>query len=89
MVSLGIAVITVIAVFAVLRANVQRLIKKSDDHTNDLTLIKNQMVKFASMKEVREEFVSREVFTQIQRHFDDKFKRLEGGVNKILEKLEK
>ena len=89
MVSFGLAIISGIVMFTVLRANVQRLCAMSRDHANDIIKIKEQVGKLASIREVRQEFVSKEMFTQIRQHFDDEFKRLELGLNKILTKLEK
>jgi hypothetical protein len=41
------------------------------------------------MKEVRDEFVSKEMFHQMQKHIDEKFDKLEMGLAKILDKLER
>lgn len=89
MVSFGLALAGGIGIFAVLRSNVQRLAKVSDKIVDDITSIEKKMVQFSSMREVREEFVSKELFAQMQKHFDDRFKRVENGITKILTKLEK
>ncbi len=89
MVSFGLALVGGVSIFAVLRAKVQRLGETSEQIVDNLTLIKGQIVQLATMREVRQEFVSKEMFAQMQSHFDDKFNRLERGVNKILEKMEK
>lgn len=89
MVSLGLALIGGISISAVLRSNVQRLSKSSENHDNDITSLKEKIMLMASIREVREEFVSKEMFSQMRKHFDDKFERLERGLNKILTKMEK
>jgi hypothetical protein len=42
-----------------------------------------------TMEQVRAEFVSKEMFKQMEKHIDEKFDKLENGIDKILNKLEK
>ncbi len=49
-------------------------------------------VKFTStpsMEKVRAEFVSKEMFKQMEKYMDGKFKTLENGIDKILFRLDK
>ena len=39
------------------------------------------------MKEVRDDFVSKEMFRQMEKHIDEKFGKLELGITKILDRL--
>lgn len=124
MVSLGVALAGSVAMFAVLKANVKRLVKATDEQAenlvlinkfvnekrplldylskskkevvrrldnqrDDLTALKEKSGQSPSMRDVREEFVTKEIFRQMQNHFDDRFKRIEDGLSKILTKLEK
>lgn len=63
--------------------------KKLDFHNADITKLKQEITQVPTMKEVREEFVSKEMFKQMEKHIDEKFDRVEVGLSKILEKLEK
>ena len=122
-VSVAIALVGVVSVFAVMRANVNSLneenkeqakkleqlekfksenvpvikhlsnvenlaFKKIDNHSNLLTSLREQIGQVPSMKEVRDEFVTKELFLQMQKHMDEKFDHLDKGLEKILDKLE-
>ena len=122
-VSVAIALVGVVSVFAVMRANVNSLneenkeqakkleqlekfksenvpvikhlsnvenlaFKKIDNHSNLLTSLREQIGQVPSMREVRDEFVTKELFLQMQKHMDEKFDHLDKGLGKILDKLE-
>ena len=122
-VSVAIALVGVVSVFAVMRANVNSLneenkeqakkleqlekfrnenepviahlskveglmFTKIDLHSELLTALKEQVGQAPSMKEVRDEFVTKELFLQMQKHMDEKFDHLDRGLGKILDKLE-
>ena len=61
---------------------------KIDSHSEALTSLKEQVSQAPSMKEVRDEFVTKELFLQMQKHMDEKFDNLDKGLAKILDKLE-
>jgi phosphopantetheine adenylyltransferase len=63
--------------------------KKLDDHSNALVEVKEKITQAPTMTEVRNEFVSKEMFKQMEKHIDEKFDKLENGIEKILTKLEK
>ena len=48
---------------------------KIDSHSESLTSLKEQVGQVPSMKEVRDEFVTKELFLQMQKHMDEKFDR--------------
>ena len=64
-----------------------RIIDEIEDINNKILEIKSLTSKFLTAKEVREEFVSKEMFQQLEKHMDEKFSKLEMGLEKILEKL--
>jgi len=63
--------------------------KKLDEHGNSIVELNQKVTQSPTMKEVRDEFVSKEMFKQMEKHIDEKFDRVEMGLSKILEKLEK
>jgi len=67
----------------------QALTKKLDFHSENITRLNQQISQAPTMKEVRDEFVSKEMFHQMQKHIDEKFDKLEMGLAKILDKLER
>ena len=70
-------------------SNVENLaFKKIDNHSNLLTSLKEQIGQVPSMREVRDEFVTKELFLQMQKHMDENFSRLGEGLRKVLDKLE-
>ena len=70
-------------------SNVEDLVsKKIDNHSNLLTSLREQIGQVPSMREVRDEFVTKELFLQMQKHMDEKFDHLDKGLGKILDKLE-
>ena len=62
--------------------------RKLDSHSNALTGLQEHVGQVPSMKEVRDEFVTKELFLQMQKHMDEKFDNLDKGLAKILDKLE-
>jgi ribosome-associated translation inhibitor RaiA len=69
------------AIFKILKS----LGEKVDTHSESLSEYKVEIKSTVSMKEVRAEFVSKELF----KHIDEKFDKLENGIEKILNKLGK
>ncbi len=63
--------------------------KKLDEHAGAIVTVKEKITQAPTMKEVRDEFVTKEMFKQMEKHIDEKFDRVEMGLSKILEKLEK
>lgn len=61
---------------------------KIDAHSESLTSLKEKVGQAPSMKEVRDEFVTKELFMQMQKHMDEKFDHVDKGLAKILSKLE-
>ena len=61
--------------------------KKLDEHSSAIVAVKEKITQAPTMKEVRDEFVSKEMFKQMEKHIDEKFDRVELGLSKILEKL--
>jgi len=122
-ISLIIAIVTAIATYAVMRNNVDRLVKenekqkadidnlekfknenaqrieylmkasdelkqKAQEQSESITSLKEKVAQAPTMKEVRQEFVSKEMFNQMQKHIDEKFQMVQSGIQKILEKLD-
>ena len=101
MVSLAIAVAGGIATFAITKNRVDNNDKQILTILSDVKEIKNKLsshsellsehnIKIqtgASMKEVRAEFVSKEMFKQLEKHMDEKFSRVERGISEILREL--
>ena len=64
------------------------MFSKLDSHSETLTKLKEQVSQAPTMKEVRDEFVTKELFLQMQKHMDERFDSLGKTLNKILDKLE-
>lgn len=123
MVSIGLALITLIAGYAIMRNNVAKGMeadakqdtkievlekfmnekkplldhlsrveeafgKKIDFQAKELVELKTKLANVPTMEEVRVEFVSKEMFNQMKEHIDEKFDRVESGIDKILIKLD-
>ncbi len=67
----------------------QALGGKVDELKDEVTTHKVKLANAPSMEQVRSEFVSKEMFKQMEKHMDGKFETLENGIDKILAKLEK
>ena len=63
--------------------------KKLDNHSRDITELQQKITQTPTMTEVRNEFVTKEMFKQMEKHIDEKFDKLESGIEKILNKLDK
>lgn len=123
-ISLFIAVIGAIATYAVMRNNVDRLVKENEKLKTDFTelekfknetkpqfyamtkacdeikdkqaeqsqiiaQLKEQIAQAPTMKEVRQEFVTKEMFKQMEKHIDEKFSLVQHGIDEILKKLDR
>ena len=67
---------------------------KIDIHSNSIVELQQRISQAPSMNEVRAEFVSKELFKQLEKHMDEKFNKLDAeldkidtGIHTILEKL--
>ncbi len=103
MISIVIAIVGVISTFAITKNKVEnndeqikavfKMLKghgdKIDSHSESLVAHQVEIKSTVTMKEVRAEFVSKELFKQMEKHIDEKFDKLENGIEKILTKLEK
>lgn len=58
--------------------------KKIDCQAKELIELKTKLASVPSMKEVREEFVAKEVFLQMEKHLSEKFAGLQSGISEIL-----
>ena len=70
--------------------------KKIDYQAQEITKLNQQISQAPTMKEVREEFVTKEMYKQMQKHIDEKFDKMEVSqdktnemLNQILIRLEK
>lgn len=63
--------------------------KKLNKHSMDITELQQKITQTPTMTEVRNEFVTKEMFKQMEKHIDEKFDKLENGIEKILNKLDK
>ena len=54
----------------------------------DIVALKMEIKEKPTMKEVRDDFVSKEVYMQLEKHMDRRFNSIEGGINKIVKTLE-
>ena len=63
--------------------------KKLDCQAKELIELKTKLANTPSMKEVREEFVSKEVYLQMEKHMDEKFAGLQNGISEILKTVKK
>ena len=64
------------------------LFEKIDSHAESLISLKERVGQVPSMEDVRGVFVPKEMFSQMQRHMDEKFGHVEKALAKILEKME-
>ena len=62
---------------------------KLDAINEVITEHKTRISNAPTMEQVRVEFVSKEMFKQMEKHIDEKFDKLENGIEKILNKLER
>ena len=66
-----------------------RMFDKLDEVNKELATHKVFIGNAPTMEQVRNEFVTKEMFKQMEKHIDEKFDKLENGIDKILDKLEK
>ena len=64
------------------------LFEKIDKANETLAEHKVKLGASPTMENVRAEFVSKEMFKQMEKHIDEKFDKLESGIEKILDKSE-
>ena len=65
-----------------------RMFDKLDDVNQEIATHKVRLGSAPTMEQVRAEFVTKEMFKQMEKHIDEKFDKLENGIDKILTKLE-
>ncbi|WP_373073875.1 hypothetical protein [Sulfurimonas sp.] len=66
-----------------------KLFDKIDELNTEIAEHKVRLGNAPTMEQVRAEFVSKEMFKQMEKHIDEKFDKLENGIDKILDKLDK
>ena len=124
MISLFIAVVTLVSSYAVMKANVAKSSKTIDTLVDENKILKEfmnsklpllnhlskkenftdgkiesmgkeivelrtQLAQVPTMKDVRKEFVSKEIFLQMEKHMDEKFDGLQVMLMKVLANQEK
>jgi hypothetical protein len=62
--------------------------QKAESHTSKIVKLQQEMTQTPTMTEVRNEFISKELFKQMEKYINDKFVTVQRGIDKILEKLE-
>ncbi len=65
-----------------------KIFYKLDDVSQEIATHKVRLANAPTMEQVRTEFVTKEMFKQMEKHIDEKFDKLENGIDKILTKLE-
>lgn len=65
-----------------------KMFDKIDELNTEIAEHKVRLGNAPTMEQVRAEFVSKEMFKQMEKHIDEKFDKLESGIDKILNKLE-
>jgi len=60
---------------------------KLDNYGKDIVTLQQKVSQAPTMKEVRDEFVSKEMYLQMKEHIDEKFSKLEMGLGEILKEL--
>ena len=123
-ISIFIAVVGVVSIFAVMQNNVAKLMKineaqeakivelekfknetkpqfnamsksceelkdKQAEQAQTIAQLKEQIAQAPTMKEVRQEFVTKEMFKQMEKHIDEKFSLVQHGIDEILKKLDR
>ena len=97
------AVGTIVASFAVVKANVkthndrldihdnviEKLFGRLDRHGDDLVALNTKSKSAVTLKDVAEEFVRKELYVQYQNHMDSKFRDLKSDVAKSHGLIEK
>jgi len=95
MISLVIAIVSIIGNFAVLKYMVtelkkeqQNIIRTLDKYGDDIVRLNTRSELAITAKDVDNKYVSKEMFRQMEKHIDDKVDILRDGIEKILNKLE-
>ena len=65
-----------------------KMFDKIDELNTEIAEHKVRLGNAPTMEQVRAEFVSKEMFKQMEKHIDEKFDKLESGIDKIINKLE-
>lgn len=60
---------------------------KLDNYGKEIVALQQKTSQAPTMKEVREEFVTKEMYLQMKEHIDEKFSKLELGLSDILREL--
>ena len=66
-----------------------KMFDKLDELNKEIATHKVFIGNAPTMEQVRNEFVTKEMFKQMEKHIDEKFDKVENGIDKILSKLEK
>jgi len=66
-----------------------KMFDKIDELNTEIAEHKVRLGNAPNMEQVRAEFVSKEMFKQMEKHIDEKFDKLENGIEKILDKKKK
>ena len=61
--------------------------KKLENQSSDIVELKTKLNTVPTMKEVKDEFLSKEMFKQFEKHMDSKFEGLQVGQSQILTEL--
>ena len=61
--------------------------KKIEYLTQEITKLNQQITQAPTMKEVRDEFVTKEMYKQLEKHIDEKFTKMEANQEKANEML--
>jgi CHASE3 domain sensor protein len=63
------------------------IFNKLDNYGKDIVALQQKVGQAPTMKEVRDEFVTKEMYLQMKEHIDEKFSKLELGLVDILKEL--
>jgi flagellar motor protein MotB len=66
-----------------------KLFERIDFLNKEIAELKVKVGVAPTMEQVRADFVTKEMFNQMQKHMDEKFDKLENGIDKILNKLDR
>ena len=65
-----------------------KIFDRVDEINQELASHKVRLANSPNMEQVRAEFISKEMFHQMEKHIDEKFNTIENGIDKILNRLE-
>jgi len=65
------------------------IFSKLDIHSNNITTMQQQIGQSPTMKEVRDEFMTKEMFRQVEKHIDTRFDSFEKKFDGLSDGLEK